>query len=163
MSGAVERLEKILSEELAIYRELLTLSEKKRKMLLEKFSTELQDIVSEEESRVASLAETEDRRRAEISELTGDPETSLENLLPQISDLSVRVLIEQIGRELKETLAKIREINQANQRLLEQALELTQYSLKLLTTPPKDVVYRQPGKPLKLVPNVPSRLIDRKA
>ncbi|MBF0498563.1 MAG: flagellar protein FlgN [Candidatus Riflebacteria bacterium] len=162
MSASTGRLEKVLSEELAVYRELLVLSEKKRKLLLEKFSTDLLGIVSEEERCIASLVDIEERRRTEITELTGDPETSLETLLLKISEPSIQSAIGKLGRELKETLSHIREINVANQKLLEQALELTQYSLKLLTTPPKDVVYRKPGATTAKT-NMPSRLIDRKA
>lgn len=157
------QLKGVLSEELSVYRQLLALADCKKKLLLEKFSTDLLEIVVQEETLIATLAQLEDTRRDVVARMQGNPDLPLEELLPTLTIGPIRESIAAVARELKEVLEQIREINQGNQKLLEQALELTQYSLKLITKPPKEVVYRKPGAQTTPVVNRPSILIDRKA
>ena len=161
MQDRVELVKGFLNEELAVYGQLLALSKKKEKTLLEKFSSELLQIVGEEEKLVRRLGEIEQSRRKCVEEITGSAESSLEELSEKIADTTLKSDIWMIGTRLKDLIGEIREINERNQRLLEQALELTQYSLSLLIRPQKEVTYSAPGKP-RHAPTGPS-LIDRKA
>lgn len=156
-------LRQILSEELEIYRRLLELSERKKKLLLEKFSTDLLDIVAEEEKLSARLSELASDRANCLTGLSGRTTVTLEEVLDLIEDANLKSDIWMLGTQLKETLERIRSINEENQRLLQQALELTQYTLKLIMAPPKDVTYHPPGQPGTQGPQRPSVLIDRKA
>jgi len=156
-------LKQILNEELEIYRRLLELSERKKKLLLEKFSTDLIDIVSEEEKLSARLSELGSARADCLTAIAGQAAVKLEEVLDLIDDANLKSDLWMLGTQLKETLEKIRAINEDNQRLLEQALELTQYTLKLITAPPKEVTYRPPGQQGTQPPQRPSVLIDRKA
>lgn len=157
------QLKDVLSEELSVYRQLLALADRKKKLLLEKFSTDLLDIVTQEENLIAAIAHFEDTRREIVSQLKGNPDLALEDLLSTLPAGPARDGIAAVGRDLKDVLGKINDINQGNQKLLEQALELTHYSIKLITQPPKDVVYRKPGTQTTQPVNRPSILIDRKA
>jgi flagellar biosynthesis/type III secretory pathway chaperone len=158
----VEQIKSFLSEELAVYGQLLGLSKKKEKTLLEKFSSELMQIVGEEEKLVRRLAEIEQNRQGCVEEITGSRESTMDELCEQISDTTAKSDIWMMGTRLKDVIQEIREINERNQRLLEQALELTQYSISLLTRPAKEVTYSAPGKPRTSAVPGPS-LIDRKA
>ena len=164
MPDLEDQLKDILNEELSVYRQLLVLAERKKKVLLEKFSTDLIEIVTQEETLIATLAQFEETRRDIVSRLQGNPDLGLEELLPTLPPGPAREAVAAVGRDLKGVLGQIREINEGNQKLLEQALELTQYSLKLITRPPKDIVYRKPGTQTGTqLPNRPSILVDRKA
>lgn len=158
-----QNLKQVLSEELAIYHRLLDLSERKKKLLLEKFSTDLLDIVSEEEKLSAQLSELGTVRADCLTALSGRTAITLEEVLDLIGDANLKSDLWMLGTQLKETLERIRSINEENRRLLEQALELTQYTLKLITAPPKEVTYRPPGQAGTQGPPRPSVLIDRKA
>lgn len=148
-----------------MFEQLLGLAERKKKLLLEAFSAELQTIVGEEESCVASL-ETLETRRLEIFQQAGAaPETTLEQLLQSLPATDV---IQQRTREirsvsdsLREHRHKIQQTNEDNQRLLQQALELTQHSIQLFARIPREVTYQAPGHDRKQQPGIPS-LIDRK-
>ena len=164
MSELISQLKQNLAEELALYRELLVLSKKKKKLLLERFSTDFLQIVGEEEKRVQRLAELEESRTALITGLVGKPDANLEQAIEAVESTSDKSDLWMIGTQLKDVTGEIRTINEENQKLLEEALELTQYTLKLITTPPREVTYRPPGKANKPVSGgTPPSLIDRKA
>ncbi|MBF0543491.1 MAG: flagellar protein FlgN [Candidatus Riflebacteria bacterium] len=162
MQDSFTRIQEILEKEFAIYGELFSLSERKHKILLEKFSTELNKIVAEEEGFVVQLIPFEEERRSIIANLTGNPDSPVEKIFDYNCPPENQLKIKKVSQELKSLLFRIKEINEGNQRLLEQALELTKHSLKLLTTPPKEIVYKFPGAK-KSQALVRSRLIDKKA
>jgi len=157
-----KKLKEYLAEELAIYRELLALSKRKQKILLEKFSTELNKIVAEEERFIQRLAEIEEKRIVCVESISGRKSTTLDELVEFIPDTVLKSDIWMMASKLKDTLSEIKEINLRNQKLLEQALELTQYSINLLTTPPREVTYKAPGATSR-TPQPVSTLFDRKA
>jgi len=155
------RLRQVLREEIDVYKCLLELSRKKKKLLLEKFSTDLIAIVSEEERLVTHLMTLEETRRAATTELTGQGEATLEQAAEKIDSADLKSDIWMLGTQMKDIAAEIRTTNEENQKLLEQALELTQYTIKLITRIPGGATYGPTG-PAK--PRTPiSALIDRKA
>lgn len=160
MSEQFSKLKEFIAEELAIYRQLLGLCKHKQKLLLEKFSTELLKIVSEEEKLIQRLTEVEDGRAGCVESLTGDRNTSLDEVIEKITDTAIKSDIWIQASNLKEVIGEIRDINERNQKLLEQALELTRYSISLLTRPPREITYRPPGT--KGTASI-SKLVDKKA
>lgn len=161
MNPRVEELKEILGEELSIYRKLLQFAGDKRKLLLEKFSTDLQIIVTQEESLVQRLVELEPLRRTCVAEIAGSADANLDTAVEKIPESEGKSDIWMIGSQLRDAVNEIRSINEENQRLIEQALELTQYSVKLITRAPADVTYGPAGK--KPGQRVGPALIDRKA
>jgi flagellar biosynthesis/type III secretory pathway chaperone len=159
--GPIDQLKQVLRQELAVSQKLLELSQRKRKLLLEKFSTELMTIVSEEERLVQHLMNLEDDRRAATAEVAGDAALTLEQLLERIEPADAKSDLWMLGTQLRDLGGQIRAINEENQKLLEQALELTQYTIKLITSIPGGATYG-PAGPTR--PKQPiSALIDRKA
>jgi flagellar biosynthesis/type III secretory pathway chaperone len=154
-------IKRILTGELDVYRRLLELAQRKKKLLLEKFSTELQTIVSEEEECVIRLGDLAVERRAAIAGLIGRDDASLNEVIDHLEDASFKSDLWMLSQQLRDIAAEIRRLNEENQRLLEQALELTQYTIKLMTQVPADVTYKAPGTD-KNKPAV-SALFDRKA
>ena len=95
--------------------------------------------------------------------LTGKANASLEEAADAIQDTTVKADLWMLGSQLRDTIGEIRLLNEDNQRLLEQALELTQYTLKLITTPARENTYKAPGKGTKPDGAPAPALIDRKA
>jgi flagellar biosynthesis/type III secretory pathway chaperone len=163
LNDTLDRLKQALNEELAVYRGLLALSRRKQKLLLEKFSTDLLAMVQEEEAAIQKLADLETIRMECIGAITGNANATLDELVNKLTGTVAKSDIWMISSTLKDTINEIKELNTRNQQLLEQALELTQYSITLITTPPKEVTYKAPGKAAKAYSTPISKLIDRKA
>ncbi|MBU1109305.1 MAG: flagellar protein FlgN [Candidatus Riflebacteria bacterium] len=161
MKQAVEELKAILGEELSIYQKLLSFARNKKKLLLEKFSTDLQTIVTQEEHLVQRLIDLEQLRRGLVSQIVGDDNANLDAAVEKIPEADSKSDLWLLGNQLRDLMAEIKTVNDENQKLLEQALELTQYSIKLITRVPADVTYGPGGKQPPKRPG--SVLIDRKA
>ncbi len=161
MNLKVEELKEILGEELSIYRKLLQHAGDKRKLLLEKFSTDLQTIVNQEEILVQRLIELEPRRRECVAAIADTADANLDTAVEKISEADGKSDVWMVGSQLRDVVNEIKTVNEENQRLIEQALELTQYSVKLITRAPADVTYGPAGK--KPGQRVGPALIDRKA
>ncbi|MDN5278241.1 MAG: hypothetical protein PWR01_2206 [Clostridiales bacterium] len=160
MKEVVDQLKAILSEELDIYQKLHRLANEKKKLLLEKFSTEFQGIVSQEEVLVQRLIDLEPERQQCVKQITGREDANLDAAVEVVAESDGKSDLWMVGSQLRDVVASIKKINDENQRLLEQALELTQYSIKLITRAPKDVTYGAGG--VQSTKKGPS-LIDRKA
>ncbi|MDD3146141.1 MAG: flagellar protein FlgN [Candidatus Riflebacteria bacterium] len=161
MNPQIVELREILGEELSIYQKLFQYAGDKRKLLLEKFSTDLQTIVTQEEILVQRLIELEPRRRECVCAIAGTPDANLDTAVEKIPEADSKSDIWMIGSQLRDVVNDIKTVNEENQRLIEQALELTQYSVKLITRAPADVTYGPAGK--KPGQRVGPAIIDRKA
>ncbi len=146
MRQVVEELKRVLSKELEVYKKLLEFGKAKRKVLVEKFSSELQNIVSQEELCVQELLDLEPKRQDCVSIIAGNSEAKLEEVTSFIDEKDGKSVVLQIAENLRSVINEIQSINEGNQRLVEQALELTQYSVKLITRVPKPVTYGKGGK-----------------
>lgn len=160
MKATVDQLKGILADELNIYQQLLRLAGEKKKLLLEKFSTDLQTIVTQEEILVQRLIELEPQRRDCVQKITGNLEAGLDEAVEVVSEDDGKSDLWMTGSQLRDVVASIKKANDENQKLLEQALELTQYSIKLITRAPKDVTYGASGTQTT---KKGYSLIDRKA
>ena len=160
MKETVTKLKNILEQELDTYAKLLIFAQKKKKLLLEKFSTELQTIVGKEELLIQTLIDLEPLRRKCVGKITGSEDANLDAAVEAVSDADGKSDLWMIGSQLKDKVHVIKDINVENQRLLEQALELTQYSIKLITRAPGDSTYSAAGKKANKRPS--SSIFDRK-
>lgn len=161
MKTAVVQLKSILDQELSIYQRLLDFAKEKKKMLLEKFSTELQSIVSQEEVLVQRLIDLECERREVVAQIAGTVDATLDSAVEKVSEADGKSDLWLVGTQLRDLVNNIKTVNDENQKLLEQALELTQYSIKLITRVPGDVTYGPAG--MQAGKRAGPSLIDRKA
>lgn len=158
--GLVKSLKNILKEQLALFEKLLELANRKRKLLLEKFSSDLQIIVAEEEKIIVALSNLENERKAIFAEISGNSELKLEQLLDHIKSADLKSDLWIIANKMKDIATKIRTINEENQKLLQQALELTQYTIQLISKIPASSIYSHTGT--KSTTKLPS-IFDTKA
>jgi len=161
LKQTVEELKAVLSEELTIYQKLLSFAFDKKKLLLEKFSTDLQTIVTQEELLVQRLIDLEQLRRDLVAKVAGNTDANLDMAVEKVADADSKSDLWLLGNQLRDVMGEIKGVNDENQKLLEQALELTQYSIKLITRVPAEVTYGPGGKQPPKRPG--SMLIDRKA
>lgn len=160
MEPKLSQLVGCLEEELAAYDRLLELAGRKKKLLLERFSTELTAIVSREEQCVNDIIDLVNRRRDLLREISGKEVSDIESAISTVADSDARSNIWILTTKLRDIASEIRAINEENQKLLEQALELTQHTIQLITKLPNDVVYSPPGTERKKGPV--SALFDKK-
>lgn len=160
MNTPFHRLRAILREELVLYEQLLELAGQKKRLLLEAFSTELQTIVTQEEACMVSLETLEEQRLESFRETGGSAEVTLEQVLANLADDDLKTEVRTLGNRLRDCGQRIHQLNDENQRLLQQALELTRYSIQLFARIPREVTYQAPGTDRKQ-PGV-SALIDKK-
>ncbi|HMM59630.1 MAG TPA: flagellar export chaperone FlgN, partial [Candidatus Rifleibacterium sp.] len=100
MNRKVEELKEILGEELSIYRKLLQHAGDKRKLLLEKFSTDLQNIVNQEEILVQRLIELEPRRRECVAAIADTADANLDTAVEKISEADGKSDVWMVGSQL---------------------------------------------------------------
>lgn len=162
MQSAINDLKGVLLQQLELYERLLAISEAKNKILLTKAVAQLQEMVSEEEVLVQDLIDLERPRRRLVKSLTKDGDSKFEVILNLIEEPQKKVELQQIADRLNQTIERVNQSNTINQRLVEQALELTMHSLKLVTRAPKPATYGPTGKAPTQLPQ--SRmLINKKA
>ena len=160
MKQTVDKLKEILRRELDTYSSLYDLAIKKRKLLLEKFSTEFQSIVGKEELLIQVLLDVEPVRRECVAKITGSSDANLDAAVEAVLETDGKSDLWLIGSQLKDKVRAIKDVNEENQKLLEQALELTQYSIKLITRAPGDNTYSATGK--KSEGRARPKIFDRK-
>ena len=145
MEKSTKELKQILMEELDLYLSLLEHSKNKRKVLVEKTATELQEIVRQEEEIVQQLSDLDTKLNNCVIAITGSSESKLEDVLKFVSETAQAKEISEIASKLREVIKEIQAINLGNQKLVEQALEINQYSVKLMTNTSKSVTYGPEG------------------
>ncbi|MEW6710688.1 MAG: flagellar export chaperone FlgN, partial [Candidatus Riflebacteria bacterium] len=111
MKATVDQLKAILSDELDIYQQLLKLAGEKKKLLLEKFSTELQGIVSQEEVLVQRLIDLEPERIACVKKITRRDDANLDQAVETVSEADGKSDLWMIGSKLRDAVAAIKKVN----------------------------------------------------
>lgn len=137
---AVE-LKNILTNELDIYKKLLTIARNKTKLLVDRKLSELQSTLEEEEALVQQLVDLEPLRQDCVMAMVGEPTIKLESLVDRISDGNLKSGLISLGSMLREVVEEIRVINEGNQRLAQVGLEVAQQTIKIMTRAPKPVTY----------------------
>lgn len=162
LSEQLKELTTVLQSEAAAYAELLQLSEKKQRILIEGKAPELEEILKQEElltSRVGSL----EKRRTELHEQLAAhfgisaQELVLTRLVSLVPEPHARELA-QLKQDLNRTLDRLGKLNRQNAQLIRQSLEYINFSLNLLIGADGSPVYNgQKGRKK----DGGSRLLDR--
>lgn len=163
LNSNAEDLKQILTDELELYQNLLITANRKKKFLLERFSIEFKKIVSEEEALIQQLLNLEDKRLECLKLIIGsEAQISLDNAIEAISEANLKSDLWLVGTKLKDVANEVKAVNAENQRLLEQALEITRHTINLITRVPSDGTYGPSGKE-RPQNRVSVGIIDRKA
>lgn len=156
--GAADALLDVLAAMVPLYRRLLALGEDKRRVLAAGDVAALQGIVQEEEKLVYAAGKLE-QRRAALQAAGPQPAPTLTAWADTLAE-PARSRALAVARELGETVAPLRRLNEINTRLVEHSQRFVQYNLSLLTHLAAPAVYN-PGN--GAAPAAPARgIIDRK-
>jgi len=137
MKDSVERLITALNEEYEIYKEVLEIARKKRKIIIEGRIKELDSITSKEQAMIFSIAKLENIRESIIKDIVKELDTdSIVNIseLTQYLDEESKNDIIAIKSKFKDILKAVKDENDLNSMLIEQSLEYIEFNKNLLTT-----------------------------
>lgn len=127
MDQCINEMYEILKAEKGIYAEILSLSEKKRDVIIRNDIAELDMIVREEHKMLRMLGEQERRREETLGKIAkvmnADPMTLTASQILEKSSPTTKARFNSIINELSSVLSKQRELNETNKQLIENNLE----------------------------------------
>ena len=142
MNRAIEQLKETLIQENNTYKDALLLENEKVKVIKSAKVRQLEEMTKLEQQYLMKMSTYEKIRRSifvAIAEELDLPEiSSLSELLILLEDENDVEEIDGLRNQLLETIMKIKEANEANEKLIKQQLEFINFSLDLLTTDPQD-------------------------
>ncbi len=142
------RLRELWAETLTVYRAILAVSEKKRQILVSGSAAELETVTRQEEMLILQAGKLEGQRRAVGQELATayrlEPEMIMRDL-PRYAPSAEAVRLRELGDELIKIATDLQRLNQANTKLIEQALKFVNYSINLLSRTSAGPTYAPPG------------------
>lgn len=156
---AWQALEQALATEVELLGRAVELGERKRQTLTTNDVAALEALFPEEEQLASELQAMEFQLTGIASQLAGKlGVSSLEDVITN----SACPRPQELGKLFEQMvirLASLKQLNEQNHLLIEQALHFIDYSLKIIVSSPEDPAYDAGGKSLQQ--NNP-RLLDRK-
>ncbi|SHI38555.1 flagellar protein FlgN [Lutispora thermophila] len=125
-----------LEKENNVYKELLSISKKKKDVIIDNKIDELDSIIKMEGNLVLEISKLEDEREKAVDELAKElgcdgKELSISYLCSKLEDRRV-VDLKKIADNIGKTLSELKEINDLNGKLIEQSLEYVNFSINLV-------------------------------
>ena len=134
----MQQLIDILKGEYTLYQDLYKLADRKTDLIVEEEIDKLENVITKEEKLVGQLKQLENKRQ----QLTG--QRSLTEFINDANPQNQERLGDLRNKLLKVT-TKLKETNQLNNKLLKNALQLTNLNLNLLTNNSKQGTYGKKG------------------
>ena len=134
----MQQLIDILKAEYTLYQDLHKLADKKTDLIVEEEIEKLDNATAKEEKLLKQLKQLESKRER----LTG--ERSLTEFINE-SNPKYKSRLSDLRNKLLTETSKLKEVNQLNNKLLKNALQLTNLNLNLLTNNSKQGTYGKQG------------------
>lgn len=138
MAGLMDDLIETLNDELKIYKDLIPISEMKSGIIITNNVKELELITEKEQIITESLAKLEKRREGIMVNIRTvlsrrNSELKLDELISLMKNQpdAQKKLIDA-RRDLKETLSRLKTLNDRNQKLLTESLSISEYQLNMI-------------------------------
>ena len=138
MASLIEELITVLTDECSVYKELEVVAMEKTRVIVSNDLIKLQSIVATEQEildRVVNLDKKRDMAIREIGTVLGrDVEkiTVTEIIGLMSNQPEFEKPLQEVHKQLRDIVFKVKSINEHNRDLLENALEMTQISVNLL-------------------------------
>lgn len=138
MASLMENLMDVLEQEQVVYEELLQLSTKKTPILIKGDTEALQKITDEEQDVIDKVNHLDKQRQEVMKDIANvinkDVETlKIGHLVEMLNQRpNERKRLAHINDTLKETVEKMRRVNEQNKALIESSLEMVAFDLNLL-------------------------------
>ncbi|SES84218.1 FlgN protein [Natronincola peptidivorans] len=137
MVKSIEQLRDALQKELKMYKDILEMSKEKTVIIKLGKLKELEETTQKEQQYIRTMGTFEKIRRSifvNIAEEMEIPEpASLSELLLHLEDEEAEEL-DAIRDELLASIKRLTEVNQLNEKLIEQNLEYVNFNLELMTS-----------------------------
>ncbi|MDF2571196.1 MAG: FlgN protein [Sporomusa sp.] len=151
MTAMWEKLIILLNQTLELYQTLLLLSQRKRDVLKEAKPQELEVLTKQEEVLIIKAGKLETSRKTLMNELaaaTGLPpnETTLKALIAH-ADQETAAKLTDISDKFAQLTGELDELNILNARLIQQSLDIINYSINILSQSAVGPTYAPKGQP----------------
>lgn len=137
MAGMITQLVEIMTEQSERYNELLGLSIEEKEILVSNDIEELQKLTNLKNMVITQNNRLEKKRISlvnDIAEVMGSTEKDIDlsKLIEIMGEQPESEQLIELGKNLKETLDKLKEANTLNKQLLEASIEYVEYSLNVM-------------------------------
>lgn len=138
MASLMNELLEVLDQEELVYRELVETSTKKKEVIIKADIKALEEITSDEQEIASKIKNIENKRISVMEDIANVLNRTTEELTV---DAMLEILKNQpkeqeelasIRSRLRTTLAQLKEINEQNQILINQAMEMVEFDMALL-------------------------------
>jgi flagellar biosynthesis/type III secretory pathway chaperone len=147
VQGLLQTMDKLIQ----IHLLMLELSEQKTNILVLNQVDKLNKIVNKETNLIKQIVQLDQQRIEDISEFLLqkgyklNPKITVEDLIKLVVKAEEKKSLADKQRQLLGTIDKLRQLNQLNQKLVEQSLAFIEYSMDLfIQTPEQDAFYQNP-------------------
>lgn len=136
MDNNIITLLHVLSEELKIYNELLSLSKNKTDIIIKGKVTELDTMVKREQELIVELGDLESQREAAVDEIArrlniNPSEITMSELVDRLEPTQAQQL-RKYQLNLTGILGELKELNDANSKLIKNSLEFINFSINIM-------------------------------
>ncbi|MGN0291305.1 MAG: flagellar protein FlgN [Lachnospiraceae bacterium] len=138
MASLMDELLGVLEREEAEYRQLVEASTRKKEVIIKADIKSLEEITGEEQEIAGRIKNIENRRIAIMSDIANVLNRKVEELTVDAmmevlkSQPKEQAQLAEIRTRLKDTLTEMKEINEQNQTLINQAMEMVEFDMALL-------------------------------
>jgi len=152
IDGILQRLIRILSQEIVTYTKLLTALEEKQQAIIQGKVKDMQLITEKEQSILSNVKLTENERNIAISNLRNNSKDmkDVENLTQLIAVVEIKYQdrLEEIQKSLQNVLEKVALKNEQNKFLLNHSISFVQTMIKDLLSSNENMndLYAQNGR-----------------
>ncbi|UWG98302.1 flagellar protein FlgN [Dehalobacter sp. DCM] len=159
MTEYVADLENNLKQQITIYRRLVELEQEKQKALVENVIEKIDTITAQEETILLEVGHLEEKRLHWAEFFAKETQKNSDDIT--LTDLSANFpSLESVRIDLESVIGELRNLHEVNTQLLENAVKLVNFTVRLLTND-RQTTYSNPGdKGNRVQPNS-LKVIDR--
>lgn len=155
----INNLENNIKKQLDYYRQLIKLEKEKQQALVENVIKDIENITAQEEKILLEVGRLEEERLYWAEFFGKEIGKQAEEIT--LADLEERFPVFQtIGKELETEIAELKNLHDINKKLLENALNIVDFNLKLLTSE-KETTYSNLSNKVVRNKNNKNNLIDQ--
>ena len=152
MASLMDDLVQVLESENKEYEKLAELSKEKKQVIIDANVAALEKIVDLEQDVASKIQNLDNRRQKVMRDMSvvlnqSEQDFTIDTVIEMLSSQpKEQQRLQNVKQQLKTTLAEVRNINEQNQTLLNQALELVEFDLTLfrsMRTAPETANYNK--------------------
>lgn len=158
-----QKLIQILDGQTAKYRQLLSVLDEKRGLLVEGKTKKLNALLKKEEKAIDDIEDSERTRMLAVKQITGgDGRTTLMELLKSVPDAQ-REDLERAALSLMESLSDVAVRNRGNAELIRESMHFVQFQINMLTSSVRrtDNIYEGSGRMRSSAEPPPSGILNK--